>query len=477
MVKIASAIVLSGLFILSPAYADETPETTEQIEETIEETKAIKETTTQQETDIQETQPVLPTETTQAVKDEDLLQNSGSAQGQSEMQSTVQSTQPAMTDGAVSEDDIVIPSDNVQDMEEEKKRLEEEQKKNQELVDSKKEELASLNKELSEALAKINELDVKASDISAKMYETGQKLDASNKEKDEQYGDMKKRIQFMYENAENNLLEAVFSSKDMAEALNAAGYYQQIYDYDRDKLENFKQLVDNISNLQKEQEAELAEIEKLKEETDIEKAKLEVFIAEKQGDIDALTKIITEGEEGIATLDQNILDALNRMANEASTRAVYQGNAEALLKIAESAQEQALKEGKANAKMVAVARNAGRGISTFPLTYGWCAAWVSGVYNITGGITPPRGNAIDYWNKWKSSGSTRMDNVPIGACVISSGDPTYGHIGIYLGGGVVASNLGYCKIETIESFGNVPAVCQGHRGYIGWVWPNGQSLI
>lgn len=366
---------------------------------------------------------------------------------------------------------------DIQDMEEERERLEEEQQKNQEAINAKKEELASLNKELSEAMAKLNELDVKASELSVKMYETQQELDKANKEKEEQYDGMKKRIQYMYENAEGDMLETFISSKEMSEALNAAAYYQKIYDYDRDKLEIFKNTVEEINSLKKEQETELAQINSLKEEADIERKKLEVFVAEKQGDIDALTKTIAEGEEGIATLDQNILEALNRMSREASARAKYQGNTEALLKIAEAAQEEALKTGKANAKMVAVARNAGRGISTYPLDYGWCAAWVSGVYRITGGITPPSGNAIDYWNKWKASGSTRMDNVPIGACVISSGDPTYGHIGIYLGGGIVASNLGYCKVETIESFGNVPAVCQGHRGYIGWVWPNGQSLL
>lgn len=462
-------LIIAGLISMIPASIAYGEEPATEVA-----TEATTEPTTESTTEAV-TEPV--TEPTKS--DQELLLNSGSAEGNSEKPPETQSA----PQNVVKEEDIKtvpIVTDNsadIQDMEEEKKRLEEEQQKNQEAVDAKKEELASLNKELSEAMAKLNELDVKASELSTKMYETQQSLDKSNKEKDVQYGDMKKRIQYMYENGSDDLMSAIFSSQDMADAMNAASYYQQIYDYDRDKLQTFKETVERIDSLKKQQEEELAQTNALKEEADIERKKLEVFVAEKQGDIDALTRTITEGEQGIATLDQNILDALNRMSSEASARARYQGNTEALLKIAEAAQEEALKTGKANAKMVAVARNAGRGISTYPLDYGWCAAWVSGVYRITGGITPPSGNAIDYWNKWKSSGSTRMDNVPIGACVISSGDPTWGHIGIYLGGGIVASNLGYCKVETIESFGNVPAVCQGHRGYIGWVWPNGQSLM
>ena len=34
--------------------------------------------------------------------------------------------------------------------------------------------------------------------------------------------------------------------------------------------------------------------------------------------------------------------------------------------------------------------------------------------------------------------------------------------------------IGGVKIETIQSFDRwSTATCQGHRGYIGWVWPNG----
>ena len=127
-----------------------------------------------------------------------------------------------------------------------------------------------------------------------------------------------------------------------------------------------------------------------------------------------------------------------------------------------------------------ISYNARNNISNFPCTAGWCAAWVSGVYSRSGASTP-FGNAIDYWNKWSYSGSSSMDNIPVGAAVISSGagydGSVYGHIGIYLGGGMVASNVGYCKIETIQSFdASATATCQGHRGYICWVWPNGIAL-
>ena len=328
---------------------------------------------------------------------------------------------------------------------------------------AKEEELKSLEKELSEIITKVGELDRYASELNAKITVTKQELALKTTLRDEQYEEMKLRIKFMYENRIGDADAAFSDESSMDDLLNAAGYYQDIYSYDREKLEQLDNNVREIESLRNSLDVALTETEKNKAQMEEEKKKVTELVKEKEEDL----KLINEG------ISANVMRLYN---NSGSAGGVSTAAAEVLLKIAEKAQEEALKEGTANAKQIAVAQNAGHGRSTYPATYGWCAAWVSGVYSYTGGITPPHGDAIDYWNKWKASGSTRMDNIPIGACVISSGDPTYGHIGIYLGGGVVASNLGYCKVETIQSFGNVSAVCQGHVGYIGWVWPNGTPI-
>ncbi len=119
--------------------------------------------------------------------------------------------------------------------------------------------------------------------------------------------------------------------------------------------------------------------------------------------------------------------------------------------------------------------------STQPCTHGYCAKWVSGVYQAAG-LGYPGGHAIDYWNNWSYSGSTSMDNIPVGAVVVGSGSGSelanqYGHVGVYLGNGMVADNVGYHRIISLEDWAatNV-GICQGHQGFIGWVWPYGQEL-
>lgn len=114
----------------------------------------------------------------------------------------------------------------------------------------------------------------------------------------------------------------------------------------------------------------------------------------------------------------------------------------------------------------------------YPCTPDYCARWVRGVYEAAGAPTIPWGNAIDVWNVHKDTGSTDLSNIPPGAIVCGSGvgsmGALYGHVGIYLGDGMVVSNVGRHKIETLESFGNwQTANCQGHVGLIGWVFPGG----
>lgn len=117
--------------------------------------------------------------------------------------------------------------------------------------------------------------------------------------------------------------------------------------------------------------------------------------------------------------------------------------------------------------------------SSVPCRSGWCAEWVSNVYRAAGASVIPIGNAIDMWYRYKDTGSTSWDNIPPGAIIVASGQgasgAVYGHVGIYLGNGKVASPESSVKIyDSLEAFSasNVQH-CQGYSGIIGWVFPGG----
>lgn len=135
-------------------------------------------------------------------------------------------------------------------------------------------------------------------------------------------------------------------------------------------------------------------------------------------------------------------------------------------------------DGNVTPTMQRIAEGAEKNLSLYPCTPDMCAAWVTGVYQAAGAQTIPWGNAIDMWNTYKGTGSVSMENIPPGAIVCGSGSgymgALYGHVGIYIGNGMVANNVGHHSIETLENWCSwQTADCQGHVGWIGWVYPGG----
>ncbi len=113
-------------------------------------------------------------------------------------------------------------------------------------------------------------------------------------------------------------------------------------------------------------------------------------------------------------------------------------------------------------KIVAVAKNSAKyGISA---RSGYCQAWVADVYQA---VTGSRGSAhcalcaADMW-----AVSNDFSQIPVGATVYGYSSSKYGHVGIYIGNGMVAHNIGEIKIQSLESW------IKTYKGF-AWGWENG----
>lgn len=366
-------------------------------------------------------------------------------------------------------------------LEQQQKQLEEQKKKVEEEKQKTEKEVKDLEDQLKKLIDEINTLDNQLSELMSEIFEANAKLESQIEKQDKQYDDMSLRIRYMYEDSNTSVSEALVTAKSMDGVLNAAEYFQRIYNYDRSRLEEIKDTRKEIEGLKAQLEDEYAKVQKAEDEISSKRAEVAKIYKEKQDKVSSLSSDLAQTVTNIADTEQAYKDTNTALdeAIKARIGALNSAGAAELVSFAQKARESA--EGyNASAPANVVADIAATNRGTFPCNAGWCAAWVSGVYNAAG-VLPPHGNAIDYWNKWQSTGSTSMTDIPVGAAVISSGagyeGSIYGHIGIHIGGGVIANNIGYCKIETIESFAaSATATCQGHRGYIGWVWPNGNVL-
>ncbi len=117
-------------------------------------------------------------------------------------------------------------------------------------------------------------------------------------------------------------------------------------------------------------------------------------------------------------------------------------------------------------KIVAVATNLAKyGISA---RSGYCQAWVADVYQA---VTGSRGSAhcalcaADMW-----AVSSDFSQIPVGATVYGYSSSKYGHVGIYIGNGMVAHNIGEIKIQSLESW------IKTYKGF-AWGWENGNDIL
>lgn len=95
---------------------------------------------------------------------------------------------------------------------------------------------------------------------------------------------------------------------------------------------------------------------------------------------------------------------------------------------------------------------------------GYCLAWVNDVYEAAGATIERKDCA--YCSGYYFGVSKDFSNVPIGAAIYGESYTAlgvkYGHVGIYIGDGLVADNAGYVRISTLEKFiSNHPDGCWG----------------
>lgn len=112
-------------------------------------------------------------------------------------------------------------------------------------------------------------------------------------------------------------------------------------------------------------------------------------------------------------------------------------------------------------KIVAVATNSAKyGISA---RSGYCQAWVADVHQAVTGSRDSVHCALCAADMWAVSSD--FSQIPVGATVYGYASNPYGHVGIYIGNGMVAHNIGEIKIQSLESW------IKTFKGF-AWRWEN-----
>lgn len=122
-------------------------------------------------------------------------------------------------------------------------------------------ELGDLQNQWAYLLQQMDELELKMANKSDEIDAANAKLEEAEKVQAAQYEDMKLRIKYMYEDQSVSLAEVFLTSSDMSTMLNKAVYMQEVYNYDRTKLDEMAQTANEIKELKENLENDKKELD------------------------------------------------------------------------------------------------------------------------------------------------------------------------------------------------------------------------
>lgn len=313
--------------------------------------------------------------------------------------------------------------------------------------------------------------------VQGQIDSTQAQIDEKKAELKKKRGDLSDRVSASYKSGGTNILSLLLASGSFEELVANAHYVEKINKSDRDAIEDIQAIQEELDAQKTELESQKADLEKLKDQ---QTAQMQDMQAKQQEVQTVLSGLSDDVKELMAQRDSEILAAAQ--AEEAARKAAAAAAAAANKNNSYSGGSSS---GGGSYAPGTPQQNAGSGkqqavvnacYSTPSPGQNWCAAWVTNVFR-NAGVGYFGGNACDMFNAWCYSSDRSA--LQVGMIVADSshsgtGAPglIYGHVGIYVGGGIVMSNEGAITSKSLDSFISFYGTGSGVR----WGWLGGIAL-
>ena len=309
--------------------------------------------------------------------------------------------------------------------------------------------------------------------VQGQIDDTQEQIDTKKSELKKKRNELSDRVAASYKSGGTNILSLLLASGSFEELVANAHYVEKINKSDRDAIEDIQTIQKELDTQKSELESQKADLEKLKDQ---QTAQMQDMQAKQQEVQTVLNGLSDDVKELMAQRDSEILAAAQ--AEEAAKKAAAAANKNNSYSGGSSSGGGSYAPGTPQ-------QNAGSGkqqavvnacYSTPSPGQNWCAAWVTNVFR-NAGVGYFGGNACDMFNAWCYSSDRSA--LQVGMIVADSshsgtGAPglLYGHVGIYIGGGIVMSNEGPITSKSLDSFISFYGTGSGVR----WGWLGGIAL-
>lgn len=251
------------------------------------------------------------------------------------------------TESAESEEQEEDNSEKISELENQRQETIDEINGLKNTINDVQKEIDSLQSEKNTIQSYINQLDKQMSTLSSELAgfeekieekisdieDTKAQLEETQIACDEQYDSMKMRIQYIYENPSESLIEMLCNSANIAEFINRADGVASMSDYDRRMMEKLIDTKEEIAFKEETLEAELEELEMMQAELETQKKKVNDSINAKKGELSSKAaeigdasaeqgnyrKQLEEQEKLLNDIEDQIAKTANPDAYEGST--------------------------------------------------------------------------------------------------------------------------------------------------------------
>ena len=234
---------------------------------------------------------------------------------------------------------------NLSEAQQEKKTLENDLQKAKELIDSLKgskediqSEVEKLDKQLNEISGKVKEFESRLSKKRQEIADTESALNKAKEQEKKQYRNMKKRIQFMYENGQTSYVEMLLSADSFTDFLNAVEYITQISQYDRKMLKEYQNMQVTIADTQKTLETDYASLQSLQAKVQEEKQAVAALESAKKGELNDVADDLTDAQT-VAKAYEAEIQAQNEVIAQIQAAQKRAAEATAALQQAQAAED------------------------------------------------------------------------------------------------------------------------------------------
>jgi len=197
-----------------------------------------------------------------------------------------------------------------------KKQLEETNNEIENLTEVRKgitDEIEQIDDELVDLMTSIGILEDEIEDIEEEIEVKKTELADAEKVEEEQYEAMKARIKFMYEKGDSTYVQLLLESKNMGDMVNKADYIDELYSYDREKLNEYIASKEAVAAAKLALEEEQEELETAHYELELEQVELNNLLEQKKSEAEDYDTQISRAKQDAAAYKAKIKQQNNRI--------------------------------------------------------------------------------------------------------------------------------------------------------------------